>query len=100
MARLQCRPTLALAAATITVAMLLTSSGWAGESEPPQDRAHPELDRMIEDVLGRFLDRMQGALEELPRYALPELTEEGDIIIRRLPRGPRESDNPDEMVDL
>lgn len=103
MGRLRGRSNLAISAAALAAIMLLTTPGWAGDGEAP-DSVHSEFDRLIERELDRLFDRLQGALEELPRYALPEITEEGDIIIRRLPRNPRGRQpgpgDADDLVDL
>ena len=101
MAGLQRRSTSAFNVAALAAAMLLSATaGRAGDTEPAPDSAHPQIDQMIERELGRLVDRLQGALEKLPRYALPEITEEGDIIIRRLPRNPRERPNPGDPDDI
>ena len=96
---------LTVSAAAFAVATLLATAGWADDGErPAPDSPYPELDQLIERKLDRLFDDLEGVLEDLPRYALPEITEEGDVIIRRLPRRPQEwpwaRDVPDEMVDL
>ena len=105
------RPKWIVGTAACVAALLLTIAGWAGEptlagdtETPAPGGNHPELDRLIERKLDRLFDHLQGVLQDLPRYALPELTEDGDIVIRRLPRRPegwsRIPKDPDEMVDL
>lgn len=84
---------------------LFATAGWAGDGETPApDEILPEVDQLIGEGLNRLFDHLQGVLEDLPRYALPELTEDGDIIIRRLPRGrqgwPQDMQNPDELLEL
>ncbi len=60
-----------------------------GSDEPSApSRLHQDLEQLIERELERLRNRLEGALEDLPRYALPEMNEDGDIIIRRLPRRP------------
>ena len=93
-------------AATACAAMLLLATpGSAGETRPAVPDGQPgEFERMIRQELDRVFEQIEGVLESLPRYALPEVTEDGDIIIRRLPnrpetqRGSRE-DGPD-IVEL
>ncbi|MEQ8967744.1 MAG: hypothetical protein RID91_18155 [Azospirillaceae bacterium] len=51
-----------------------------GETRPPAEDAPPGAPL---DELNRFLDQLEGLLEGLPRYEMPEITEDGDIILRR-----------------
>jgi hypothetical protein len=65
---------------------------------PPQEERPGELAR---DAIEKMMRALSLAIENLPQYALPELNENGDIIIRRLnPRAekprPRPPENPDE----
>ena len=79
----------------LAAALLMATPGSGGElmtmdSDEPSTpgRLHQDLKQLIERELDRLRDRLEGALEDLPRYALPEMNEDGDIIIRRLPRRP------------
>ena len=76
--------------------LLVATAATAGEA-PPAERhgGLAEIDRLIQRELDRVLDRMMDALGTLPRYALPEMTEDGDIIIRRLPPRPEGWTSPD-----
>ena len=88
----------------LAAALLFATPGTAGElitrdgEEPSASgRLHQDLKQLIERELDRLRNRLEGALEDLPRYALPEMNEDGDIIIRRLPREPeRWRNRPDE----
>ena len=65
---------------------------------PPQDQQPGALAR---DAIDKLMRALSLAIENLPQYAMPELNENGDIIIRRLnPRAekPRAKPpgNPDE----
>ena len=95
-----------MVAAACAVA-LLTLSTTAQADEPGMSRpgwSDTELGRMFERELDRVFDRLGEALENVPRYALPEVTEEGDIIIRRLPRRseswPPMAEDPESTIDL
>ena len=71
------------------------------QSRPPapEEERPGALAREAIDTLLRALSR---AIENLPQYAMPELNENGDIIIRRVnpraekPSPPRAPANPDE----
>jgi len=65
---------------------------------PPQEERPGEIAR---DAIEKMMRALSLAIENLPQYALPELNENGDIIIRRLnPRAekprPLAPQNPDE----
>ena len=95
-------PTARLLACAVAMAVLPLSS--AAADTAASDWADTELGRIIERELDRAFDQLGDALEELPRYSLPEITEDGDIIIRRLPRRqetwPPQPDDPDATIDL
>ena len=86
------------------IAALVLTSWPAAADSTASDWADTELGRIIERELDRAFDRLGDALEELPRYSLPEITEDGDIIIRRLPRRqdswPPVPQDPDAMIEL
>jgi hypothetical protein len=70
------------------------------QTQPP---AAPEErpGALAREAIDKMMRALQLALENLPQYAMPELNENGDIIIRRQnPRAdkprPRTPDNPDE----
>ncbi|HET8727530.1 MAG TPA: hypothetical protein VFO41_08485 [Alphaproteobacteria bacterium] len=61
------------------------------------------------DELGRILDELGRMIDSMPRYELPEVTEDGDIIIRRKDRREREEEreedgpppvDPESVIDL
>lgn len=105
------RPKRVFGPALFIAAVLVTASAWCGESfaadsaEPPAkgDR-YQDLEGLIERELDRLRDHLEGALNDLPRYALPEMNEDGDIIIRRLPRRPEgwphRREEPSDTLDL
>ena len=94
-----------LAAAAAATALALSGPAWADDTGSPlEEWSDTELGRLIERELDRAFDRLGETLDSLPLYALPEVTEDGDIIIRRLPRRPDTwppaPDDPDAMIDL
>lgn len=99
------RTTHALAATLAATALALSGPAWADDTGPRLEGwSDTELGRMIERELDRAFDQLEETLDSLPLYALPEVTEDGDIIIRRLPRRPEAwppaPDDPDAMIDL
>ena len=66
---------------------------------PQQQEGDPGV--LAREAVDKLMRALSSAIQNLPQYALPELNERGDIIIRRLnPRAekpqPPASDNPDE----
>ena len=93
----KCLPLRVLAAALVLAA---AAPAFAQSRSPaPTPEEHPgELAR---DAIEKMMRALSLAIENLPQYALPELNENGDIIIRRLnPRAekprPPVPQNPDE----
>ncbi len=95
--------TAAIILACAVAAAVLPLSPAAADTDA-SDWTDSELGRIIERELDRAFDQLGDALEELPRYSLPEITEDGDIIIRRLPRRqeswPPAPEDPDAIIDL
>jgi hypothetical protein len=60
----------------------------AADGAPPADRQAmlrqlEEAQRLIQQGVEKMLDTAASALKSLPRYELPQMDENGDIIIRR-----------------
>ena len=92
-------------AGLFAAALALSAPAQADDTGPGLgDWSETELGRMIERELDRAFDQLEDTLDSLPRYGLPEVTEDGDIIIRRLPRRPETwppaPDDPDAVIDL
>ncbi len=70
----------------LVLALILVVAAPASAAEPyPRDEDPREL---ALQGLERLMQAFDSFVRTVPLYALPEITEEGDIIIRRLP--PRE----------
>ncbi|MFC4353078.1 hypothetical protein ACFOW6_16130 [Fodinicurvata halophila] len=89
--------------------LLATTPAWAqdssGEEAPaPEDSpnledALPEETRtLLQEMLGRLSESMSGLVESLPRYGMPRINEEGDIVIPRLDPPP-ESEQKDPQAE-
>ena len=88
----------ALAAALVLATAAAPSLAQQRSPAPPQEERPGDLAR---DAIEKMMRALSLAIENLPQYAMPELNENGDIIIRRLnPRAekprPKPPGNPDE----
>ena len=101
---------LALATAlamTAALGALAATPVRAQSSDPPGAPGHldPELraeaERLARESMSKMIEAMDKFLRSIPQYDLPEITPEGDIIIRRRPappvpgRAPEEPDTTD-----
>lgn len=93
-------PARALAAVLLVFAGAAPALAQAQAPAPKPDEQQPGA--MARDAIDKLMRALSLAIENLPQYAMPELNENGDIIIRRLnpraerPRPPRTPGNPDE----
>jgi hypothetical protein len=94
----KCLSLRAFAAALLLAAAAVPALAQSRSPAPPQEEHPGELAR---DAIEKMMRALSLAIENLPQYALPELNENGDIVIRRLnPRAekprPPAPQNPDE----
>ncbi|HEX2115258.1 MAG TPA: hypothetical protein VHM01_12705 [Alphaproteobacteria bacterium] len=94
----KCLPLRALIVALVLAGAAAPALAQSRSPAPPSEEHPGELAR---DAIEKMMRALSLAIENLPQYALPELNENGDIIIRRLnPRAekprPRPPENPDE----
>ncbi len=96
---------LALAAAlamTAALGALAATPVRAQSSEAPvaPDYFDPELraeaERLARESMNKMIEAMDKFLRSIPQYDLPEITPEGDIIIRRRPAPPGPGRAPEE----
>jgi hypothetical protein len=88
-------------------AMLASAPGFAQSPNAPdapsnQERSGTELTL---EGLAKLMLGLQRMVEELPRYNLPEINENGDIIVRRIdpherPEQPMPPVSPEESIEL
>ncbi len=69
---------------------------WQREFQGEMKRAEELAKKSLEEI-GRAV---MEALEKLPRYGMPEMTPEGDIIIRRYPKRSPAPAKPDTGPDI
>lgn len=77
------------------------------EGTPGEEKALPEEARtLIQEMLARLSESMAGLVEILPRYGMPRINEDGDIVIPRLDEAPEdrpestpEGNGPNETED-
>lgn len=87
-------------------AMLAASIAAAEPAAPPQ--REPRGTDLALEGLSKLMLGLRQLVEELPRYDLPEITENGDIIIRRIdpkaapttPPVPGSPGDPADGIDL
>ena len=67
-----------------------------------QDPHHGEEDpgELAREGIERLMRALDAFVRMIPQYDLPELTEDGDIIIRRRPPGPRRESEPSDLPDV
>lgn len=72
---------IALTLAALITAMIAMGAlpASAGERPPATDEATRDIIEGVE----RLRDGVSKLIDSLPRYSLPEITEDGDIVIRR-----------------
>jgi hypothetical protein len=58
----------------------------------PRTEPGPRIEEELVDGARKLFDTLRRLLDEVPVYSLPELTENGDIILRRQP--PRKDGRP------
>ena len=77
---------LVLAVAVPAAPILSVSSAWAAEDNSAEELARLALEQMLK--------AFEQLLRSIPQYAMPEILDNGDIIIRRIhPRGDRGDDD-------
>ena len=96
---------LALAAALATAAALGALPARAQSPDPPgvpgylDPELRSEAERLARESMEKMLEAMDLFLKSIPQYEAPQITPEGDIIIRRKPVPPvprRRPGEPDE----
>ncbi len=66
-------------------------------ADPPSDRARAE--EMAREAIEQLLRALELMIESIPQYELPEVNEDGDIIIRRKRRREREAPGEPEVEE-
>ena len=88
-----------LAAFGLSAALILAtpapSPAWA--EEPPESEDPGELAR---DGIERLMRALEAFIHMIPQYEMPEITEDGDIIIRRKRHGEPSPEEDDEEGPL
>ena len=69
--------------AALGVCAFLASSPAVAQSPEAPDRREPSGTEVTLEGLTKLMLGLQRMVEELPRYNLPEIKENGDIIVRR-----------------
>jgi hypothetical protein len=99
------RPTImALGACAMLTSAPVFAQSHVQSHDAPGTR-EPSGTELTLEGLAKLMRGLQRMVEELPRYNLPEINENGDIIIRRIdpqanPEQPRPPVSPQKGVDL
>jgi hypothetical protein len=99
------RPTImALGACAMLASAPVFAQSHVQSPDAPGTR-EPSGTELTLEGLGKLMLGLQRMVEELPRYDLPEINENGDIIIRRIdphvsPEPPRPPVSPEKGVEL
>lgn len=82
------------AGAALLAAMLTTPAvGASAAADDPDTRAQAE--KMARDAMERMMRALELLFQSIPQYELPEVTDDGDIIIRRKhPPAPDQKEQP------
>lgn len=73
----------------------------AGAQDRSPLREEPLAERILRQATEALLKTLAGIVAAIPQYEAPEITEDGDIIIRRKrPPDPQPSPDPGEVIPL
>jgi hypothetical protein len=73
--------------------------GFTQEMEPALDEMAKALDQ-LGPTIAPALEKLMAMVDDMTNYEMPEMLENGDIIIRRKPDAPPVEPKPDAGVDL
>ncbi len=78
-----------LAAGFLTVALVAFATtgaraGSVSDQSIPAIPPNSQADVLLRSAIGQLVQALGQALHDVPRYALPEMNERGDIILRRI----------------
>jgi hypothetical protein len=99
------RPTIMALGACAMLASAPVFAQSHAQSHDARGNREPRGTELTLEGLGKLMLGLQRMVEELPRYNLPEINENGDIIIRRIdphvsPEQPRSPVSPEKGVEL
>ncbi len=81
-------------------AAAFTGGNQASEAEaPPRSDPGSEARELARDSIERLMRAMELLLDSIPQYEAPEITENGDIIIRRRRDSEDQPQQPDPETD-
>ncbi|MFQ5466510.1 MAG: hypothetical protein ACE5DS_00065 [Kiloniellaceae bacterium] len=87
--------TMGRAASAALVAAMLTVPAAGASAAEDEPSAGAQAEKMARDAMERMMRTLELLFQSVPQYELPEITDDGDIIIRRKhPPAPDEKDQP------
>lgn len=84
------RPVAAALGALVLAANLAVTVPARAEEDDPQELARQGVERLMK--------ALNALIDNIPQYALPEVNENGDIIIRRLRPGEKKKPHPEDKA--
>lgn len=85
----------ALIAGSLAGGLVQPHATLAAEEENPRDKA----ERMARDAMDQLLRAIELLIQSIPQYEMPEVLDNGDIIIRRKRPDPEETPPPEPEFD-
>ncbi len=89
----------ALGAALIVAGAVCAPAAARAQTQPPAPQQEEDPGVLAREAIDKLMRALSSVIQNLPQYAMPEMNERGDIIIRRInPRAeqPPPSETPDE----
>lgn len=83
----------ALAVAAL-LSLIPPTAARAQDQSPPDETERERAERMAEEAMQKLVRAIELFLNSIPQYEMPEVTEDGDIIIRRKRRAPQPEGEP------
>ncbi len=76
---------------------LALATGTPAEARGDQPNDRERIERMAREAIEQLMRALELMIESIPQYELPEINEDGDIIIRRKRPPRREAPDPPEI---
>ncbi|MDA1326867.1 MAG: hypothetical protein O3C34_19270 [Proteobacteria bacterium] len=77
-----------------TMAILIAAGPTQAQKPTPNDRMPEQAERALKEGLRTILRALETMFKSVPQYEMPEVLENGDIIIRR--KKPKDTKSPDD----
>lgn len=85
-------------AAVLGLSLMLAVPSGTRADDPDQPDPRAEAEELAREAMERMLKALELLVQSIPQYEMPEVTEDGDIIIRRKRPERREAPPPRESA--